>query len=140
MSQAPMLLATNTGVVEPYTLLLAKDVSLFVVEYFDIQQGEWLDGWLNTNQLPRLVRFTLGQGKSKMSSEPDDVVTRVVAVPANVVGQLQTGPPLGGGMPGGGLPGGGLPGGGLPGGGLPGGGLPGGGLPGGGRGGGKPPR
>lgn len=95
MTQMPILLNTNAAAIEPYSVVLAKDVSLFVVEYYDVQRSEWLEEWVNTNQLPRLVRFTLGQGKSKsMSSEPDDVVTRVVAIPANVVGGIQTGMPL----------------------------------------------
>jgi len=95
MSQAPMLLATNSGVVEPYTLVLAKDISMFVLEYYDIQKGEWLSEWVATNQLPRLVRFTLGQGKSKSSSySPDDIETRIVAVPANPASGLQIGAPV----------------------------------------------
>jgi type II secretory pathway pseudopilin PulG len=106
MSQAPMLMLTNTGIVEPYSLVLAKDVSLFVVEFYDVQTAEWLEEWVNTNQLPRLVRFTLGQGKSKgYSSEPQDVVTRVVAVPTTMAGNLQTAPPIQQGGPGG-IPGG----------------------------------
>ena len=113
MSQAPMLMATNSGIVEPYTLVLAKDVSLFFVEFYDVQLGEWLEEWVNTNQLPRLVRFTLGQGKSRNSSEPQDVVTRVVAVPTTLAGNLQTARPVDQGGPGG-IPPGGVPPGGIP--------------------------
>ncbi len=101
MSQMPMLLATNSGIVEPYTLVLAKDVSMFVLEYYDIQKGEWLSEWVQTNQLPRLVRFTLGQGKSKSSSyAPDDIETHLVAVPANPASGMQIGMPVPQGPPG----------------------------------------
>jgi hypothetical protein len=95
MSQAPMLLATNSGVVEPYSLVLAKDVSLFMLEFYDIQKGEWYTEWLNTNTLPRLIRITLGQGKAKSGSyAPQDIVTRIVAAPAQPVIGVQTGPAL----------------------------------------------
>jgi len=93
MSQAPMLLATNSGVVEPYSLVLAKDVSLFMLEYYDIQKGEWYTDWVNTNTLPKLIRITLGQGKSKSGNyTPQDIVTRIVAAPAQPVIGVQTGP------------------------------------------------
>ena len=95
MSQAPMLLATNSGMVEPYSLVLAKDVSLFMLEYYDIQKAEWYTDWVNTNTLPRLIRITLGQGKSKSGNYgPQDIVTRVVAAPAQPVIGVQTGPAL----------------------------------------------
>ena len=92
MSQAPMLLNTNTGVVEPYTLVLAKDVSLFMLEFYDIQQADWFTEWVNTNTLPRLIRITLGQGQQKGNNyAPQDIVTRVVAAPAQPVIGMQTG-------------------------------------------------
>jgi prepilin-type N-terminal cleavage/methylation domain-containing protein len=93
MSQAPMLMNTNTGVVEPYSLVLAKDVTLFMLEFYDVQKNEWYTDWVNTNTLPRLIRITLGQGKQKGSTyAPQDIVTRVVAAPAQPVIGVQTGP------------------------------------------------
>jgi len=93
MSQAPMLMNTNTGAVEAYELVLAKDVSLFMLEYYDLQTGEWFTDWVNTNTLPRLIRITLGQGKSKNSTfAPQDIVTRVVAAGAQPVIGVQSGP------------------------------------------------
>jgi prepilin-type N-terminal cleavage/methylation domain-containing protein len=95
MSQAPMLLATNNTGAEPYTLLLAKDVTEFRLEFYDMQKKEWVDEWRQTNQLPRVVAITLGLGKLRNSSEPQDVVTRVVAIPAAAVMGVQRmpGPP-----------------------------------------------
>jgi prepilin-type N-terminal cleavage/methylation domain-containing protein len=104
MTQAPMLLQTNNGAAEPYSLVLAKDVSLFTLEFWDAQKNEWADEWLYTNQLPRMVAITLGTGKvSGAASTPQDVVTRVVAIPAAAIGGLQGGQPLGAGQ--GGQPG-----------------------------------
>ena len=95
MSQAPMLMNTNTGVAEAYSLVLAKDITLFTLEYYDLQKGEWYTDWVNTNTLPKLIRITLGQGKSKGSTyAPQDIVTRIVAAAAQPVIGVQTGPPL----------------------------------------------
>jgi len=117
MNQAPMLMNTNTGAAEAYSLVLAKDVSLFMLEYYDLQKGEWFTDWVNTNTLPRLIRITLGQGKSKSGNyAPQDIVTRVVAAGAQPVMGVQMGPalnqgnfgtnPIPGGGPGGFNPGG----------------------------------
>jgi len=43
MSQAPILLATNSGYL-PYTITLARDVSRFQLAFFDAQKG---NGWMN---------------------------------------------------------------------------------------------
>lgn len=85
----------------PYTMVLARDVSLFTLEFWDAQRSEWIAEWLYTNRLPQMVAITLGTGTIKGGSTPQDVVTQVVAIPAAAVGGLQRGPP--GGQPGGGV-------------------------------------
>lgn len=139
MSQVPMLLNTNNTGSEGYSVVLARDVSRFELAFFDQQKKEWLEEWKNTNALPALVQVTLGLGKSKSSSTaPEDIVTRIVALPAFAVAGVQAGPgPTGPGGPGSGMaPGQGIP----PGGQVP----PGGQIPPGGQyppgGGGYPPR
>jgi prepilin-type N-terminal cleavage/methylation domain-containing protein len=91
MTHAPMLLATNSPGVEPAALVLAKDVSEFRLEFLDLQKKEWVDEWLYTNQLPRLVSVTLGLGKVGNSSQPQDLVTRIIAIPASAVAGVQMG-------------------------------------------------
>jgi len=123
MTQAPMLMATNSAGIEPYSIVLARGVTDFTLEFWDIQKKEWVEEWLYTNQLPRLVSVTLGLGTVGNSSQPQDIVTRVVAIPASAVAGVQSGGiqpqltnqirPL---QPVGPLPGGGLPGGQFPGG------------------------
>jgi hypothetical protein len=82
MSQAPILLATNSGY-EPYTITLAKDVTMFQLAFYDPIKGEWLDEWKYTNQLPRMVQIALGLGKSSgNASKPYDVVYNLVALPS----------------------------------------------------------
>jgi type II secretion system protein J len=95
MTQAPMLMDTEK--VEPYSLVLASDVSKFDLEFWDMQKRDWIDEWIYTNQLPRMVKVTLGLGKVTSSSRPFDLVTRVVAIPgAAVTPDIQR--PLGAGQ------------------------------------------
>lgn len=79
----------------PYTVVLARDVTLFTLEFWDAQQNEWAQEWLYTNRLPVMVAITLGTGKVKGGSTPQDVVAQVIAIPAAAVGGLQRGPPGG---------------------------------------------
>ncbi len=83
MTQAPMLMDTEK--VDPYSLVLANDVSKFDLEFWDMQKRDWIDEWIYTNQLPKLVKVTLGLGKVRSSSQPSDVVTRIVSIPAAAV-------------------------------------------------------
>ena len=98
MTQAPMLMDTEK--VEPYSLVLANDVSKFDLEFWDVQKRDWIDEWIYTNQLPKLVKVTLGLGKVRSSAQPFDLVTRVVAIPGAAV-TLDIQRPLGAGQVGG---------------------------------------
>ena len=109
MTQAPILLNTNASGVEAYSLVLARDVSVFKFDYYDEQKKNWVEDWLYTNALPRAVRVTLGLGHSgSYSSKPQDVVVREIAIPAAAIAGVQAGPAPGtpGGIPGqpGGVP------------------------------------
>ena len=67
----------------PYTITLARDVTLFKLAFFDAQKGEWLDEWTFTNKLPRLVQIALGLGKTAgNANKPYDVVYSLVALPS----------------------------------------------------------
>ena len=86
MTQAPILLATNNGGVEAYTITLARDVTLFKLAFFDDKKNEWLEEWKYTNQLPRLVQIALGLGKTgNDASKPYDLTTTLVALPSVAV-------------------------------------------------------
>ena len=114
MNQAPLLLATNDTGVHPYSLVLARDVSVFLLEYWDLAKREWSTEWSNTNRMPPLVRITLGLGKTGTAGQPQDLVSRIVAVPSVVINGVQRGamggmppgmPPPGQPMPGQPMPG-----------------------------------
>ena len=87
MTQIPYLLVTNSDV-SAYPITLAKDVSLFVLEFWDDQLKDWTDELLTTNQIPKMVRVSLGVGHATTaSSQPIEVTSRVIAMPSIAVGQ-----------------------------------------------------
>jgi type II secretory pathway component PulJ len=64
-------------------LVLARDVRLFTLEFWGPRSKEWETEWLITNQLPRMVRFTLGVGSpNRRELLDEDIVTRVVVLPS----------------------------------------------------------
>ena len=84
MSQIPSLVITNE-MVSPYPITLVRDVSLFFLEFWNPQKSEWASDWLATNQLPKMMRVTIGWGHFNNSSEPVDIVTRTIALPGSTV-------------------------------------------------------
>lgn len=102
MSQMPML-SMHTDY-KPYELQLAKDVTLFMFEFWDELKKEYVTDWARTNQLPKIVRVALGLGKAGNSQLPQDLVTRTIAMPCMAIpGQWQNAPmiPAAPGQPGG---------------------------------------
>lgn len=70
---------------EPASIVLARDVQLFQLEFWDGQQRDFVEEWLSTNQLPVIVRVTLGFGQAKDARDPVQVVSRVVRLPTVAV-------------------------------------------------------
>jgi type II secretory pathway pseudopilin PulG len=106
MTQLPMMVAEDKDI-EPYRLQLAKDVTLFMFEFWDEQKKEYVYEWAKTNQLPKLVRVAVGLGTARQNSQsPQDLVTRTIAMPSTAVrpewqaGQMMPGVPGVPGMPG----------------------------------------
>ena len=84
MSQVPLLLVTNAEIT-PYPITLVRDVSLFVLEFWDTQQGEWTDELLTTNQIPKMIRVSIGIGHAPHSAAPSETVSRIIAMPSIAV-------------------------------------------------------
>ena len=87
LRQAPMLLDPDANY-EPYTLVLARNVKVFIVEFFDANPNvnDWVSEWKSTNSLPKLVRVGLGVGgEGGPHGKAQEVSTRLVALPANAV-------------------------------------------------------
>jgi prepilin-type N-terminal cleavage/methylation domain-containing protein len=99
------LLAPAEQVDDPVPIVLARDVSVFQLEFWDSRKGEYAPEWLFTNQLPRIVRFTVGFGaEGKYSKHPKELFTRAVYLPSSgVPGFMQGSTPLPGAPGGGGL-------------------------------------
>jgi len=85
MYQFPLLAEENADQ-KPISIVLATNISLFRLEFFGTRTNDWADKWLYTNQLPKLVKFTLAQARSgRYGREPEDVITRVVSLNAMIV-------------------------------------------------------
>lgn len=99
MYQTPVL-ASVEEMSEPIPIRLAKNVSLFSVEFYDNEVGEWLVEWESTNSLPRQVRFALefeNRDKENNVSGDPDLETRVVTIPSSAIPiQIQRPGALGG--------------------------------------------
>jgi prepilin-type N-terminal cleavage/methylation domain-containing protein len=96
MYQKAVLAPDEANVIAP-PLVLAREVSLFQLEFWDRQKNEFVPEWLRTNAIPPAVRFTLGFGAANRSARRSaELVTRVVRLPDNLVGADLQG---GGGAP-----------------------------------------
>jgi prepilin-type N-terminal cleavage/methylation domain-containing protein len=84
LTQVPMLDASEAQ--DPYKIVLARDVTLFSLEYWRPGDKDFTPDFLYTNQLPKLVRVTLGLGHdSRNYSKPSQLMVRLVHVPSEVV-------------------------------------------------------
>jgi hypothetical protein len=80
MNQSPLLAVLNDQN-PPYPITLARDVNVFTLEFWDPQENDWGVDWLLTNQLPRMVRVTLGCGHSADNPDvPYNLICRTVVL------------------------------------------------------------
>jgi general secretion pathway protein K len=87
VEHVPVLLAQSAerGLVEPFRVELADDVTLLDISYWG-GQGGWRDDWPYTNQFPRAFQITLGVGPPVgRARRPLDLASRVIAVPSVAV-------------------------------------------------------
>jgi prepilin-type N-terminal cleavage/methylation domain-containing protein len=85
MRQNPILSPLEQGQ-EPYPMVLANNVGEFKMEFLDMQSGEWMPEWAFTNQMPAMIRFSLGF-ISPASGKVDEnrLIKRIVQIPAGTV-------------------------------------------------------
>jgi hypothetical protein len=82
MNQSPLLAALDDQNT-PYSITLARDVNVFMLEFWSEQDGDWEVSWIPTNRLPSMVRVTLGCGHSAKNPDvPYDLICRTVAIPS----------------------------------------------------------
>ena len=98
MSQIPPLILTNNEI-QPYSIPLAKDITLFNLRFWDNNMSDWVDELAFTNRLPLMVEITLGFGKlNSYSHDPAEVYQRVVALPSTLITRDVQNPTPGGGL------------------------------------------
>jgi hypothetical protein len=82
LRQTPLLLEPDRDE-EENPLILAREVADFQLEFWGRNATDWTDSWLSTNQLPRLVRFTLSFfHPGRRDVDPARTIVRVVALSA----------------------------------------------------------
>jgi prepilin-type N-terminal cleavage/methylation domain-containing protein len=90
LKQRPLLEPVDVAP-KPYTIVLAPGINRFEIEFLETNKFEWLPEWPFTNQLPKMVRVTMGFGqRSKTSTRPEDLTVRnillsSVAIPRDMV-------------------------------------------------------
>lgn len=94
-----------------HPIVLAKDVKEFGMQFWDARMNDWVDEWRQTNQLPKLVMFTLKLADNSKPGAAEEEITRIVSLPSIAVQPMWQMPrtgPIPGGAPGG-VPGSPLP-------------------------------
>jgi type II secretion system protein J len=83
LRQNPLLFDPNIDE-EENPLVLARNVRLFTLEFWGPNSKDWEPEWLYTNQLPKMIRLTLGFSprNNKSISRTDDLITRIVPLTA----------------------------------------------------------
>ncbi len=96
--QTPLCMDTEEDE-QAFPVVLAKDVRLFELTFWDQRAADWVDEWVYTNQLPKLVRVSLAQGvgNDHRPLSQDEIVTRIVNIPSIAVPAVLQVP---GGVPG----------------------------------------
>jgi prepilin-type N-terminal cleavage/methylation domain-containing protein len=82
MEQSPLLEALD-GANTPYPITLARDVNIFMLEFWSTNDNDWVVSFDLTNRFPPMIRVTLGCGHSAEHPDvPYEVIVRTVAMPA----------------------------------------------------------
>jgi len=80
LRQASLLTPTNAPIEESYTLTLSRHLAIFGVEFWSTNLNDWDIEWLPTNQVPRMMRVTLGfGGDTRAGSTPAVLVSSVIS-------------------------------------------------------------
>ena len=82
LTQTP-LLAAGFEKSSPYQIVLARDVSVFILEFWDVKENDWETSYEPSNQLPAMIRITLGVGHAGNDDNTAyALITREVAMAA----------------------------------------------------------
>ena len=85
LRQSPLLMDLDKDENE-HPLVLAKYVSDFKMEFWNARTGDWDEEWKQTNQLPKLVKFSLRfSDNANTSRQAQQELVRIVQLPATTV-------------------------------------------------------
>jgi prepilin-type N-terminal cleavage/methylation domain-containing protein len=101
LRQTSLLTPTNAPVEESYTLTLSRHLAIFGVEFWSTNLNDWDVEWLATNQVPKMMRVTLGFGGGQRGGAAPAILVSSVISPGGqgVLRELQTaGAPPGAGL------------------------------------------
>lgn len=84
LRQIPLVMESDEDEKE-HPIVLAKHVKEFSMQFWDIRANDWVDEWKQTNQLPRLVTFTLRIADTARPMSPVEEISRVVSIPSVAV-------------------------------------------------------
>jgi hypothetical protein len=82
---------------DPYDIVLAPSVREFKMFFWDTNAFEWVDEWLWTNRLPRMIRVQLALGEATQPVQADDLALKTVylssvAIPRELKVPINRGP------------------------------------------------
>ena len=94
LRQTSLLTPTNSPIEESYTLTLTRNLGVFGVEFWSTNLSDWDVEWLPTNQLPKMVRVTLGfGGEGRAGAPPVNLVSSVISPGGQGVPRILQGRP-----------------------------------------------
>lgn len=75
----------------PYTIVLATNLAVFQVDFWESTKKEWVDEWRMTNQLPKMVRVALAFSPRGVAVRPEDTAIQTVYLAASPIpGRFQS--------------------------------------------------
>jgi prepilin-type N-terminal cleavage/methylation domain-containing protein len=93
LRQTPLLEPPDTAAT-PYTTVLAPNVNLFSMEFWNTNTLEWDPEWPWTNQLPKLVRFAVSVGPPNHKVTPADTALQTALVSSVAIPRILQVPPI----------------------------------------------
>jgi type II secretion system protein J len=84
MRQNPVMMEWDEDE-KTHPLVLARFVKEFKFEFVDPRNGQWIDEWVQTNQLPKLVRITLQVADNERTLRKPTEIVRYISLPSSAV-------------------------------------------------------
>lgn len=87
LRQTPILMELDQEE-QDHPLVLARGVSKMAFEFWDDRKKDWVDEWVATNQLPKMVKLSLTFQRTQqghVSFQPGVTVSRLIQLPAIMV-------------------------------------------------------